>query len=109
MITAVIRNLLANAIKFTGTTGEIKIIVSQNEQFVETSVCDNGIGMDEETISKLFKLDVMHSRLGTENEAGTGLGLILCKEFVEKNGGTIFVKSEPGTGSKFIFKLPKSN
>lgn len=109
MITAVIRNLLANAIKFTGTTGEIKIIVSQNEQFVETSVCDNGIGMDEETISKLFKLDVMHSRLGTENEAGTGLGLILCKEFIEKNGGTIFVKSEPGSGSKFIFNLPKSN
>ncbi len=109
MITTVIRNLLINALKFTNTNGEVKIVVTANDRFVETSVCDNGVGMDDETISKLFRLDVTHSRSGTENEAGTGLGLILCKEFIEKNGGTIFVKSELGKGSKFSFKLPKAN
>ena len=72
-------------------------------------VKDNGIGMDEDSISKLFRLDVSHSRPGTENETGTGLGLILCKEFIERNSGTINVKSKSGEGSIFSFSLPKAN
>jgi PAS domain S-box-containing protein len=107
MITTVIRNLLTNAIKFTNKKGDIKLNIAMNDRYVETSVCDNGIGMDEETISKLFRLDVSQTRPGTEKESGTGLGLILCKEFVEKNGGSICVKSELGKGSKFSFRLPK--
>jgi PAS domain S-box-containing protein len=107
MITTVIRNLLTNAVKFTNKKGEIKLNITINDKYVETSVCDNGIGMDEETISKLFRLDVSQSSPGTEKESGTGLGLILCKEFVEKNGGSICVKSELGKGSRFSFKLPK--
>ena len=107
MITTVIRNLLTNAVKFTNKKGEIKLNITINDKYVETCVCDNGIGMDEDTISKLFRLDVSQSSPGTEKESGTGLGLILCKEFVEKNGGSICVKSELGKGSRFSFKLPK--
>ena len=108
MITTVIRNLLTNAIKFTKKEGEVKLLVKCNGQMVEMCICDNGIGMDQETISELFRLDISHSQPGTDNETGTGLGLILCKEFIEKNGGTIKVESSPGKGSKFSFSLQKA-
>jgi two-component system, sensor histidine kinase and response regulator len=81
--------------------------VSKGE-FVVISVTDSGTGMDQKTVDNLFRLDVTHSTFGTENESGTGLGLILCKEFIEKHGGKICVASELGKGSTFTFTLPKA-
>ncbi|MEW6195704.1 MAG: PAS domain S-box protein [Bacteroidota bacterium] len=106
MLNTIIRNLISNAIKFTNRDGNVNIYSSTYEKFVQVTVEDNGVGMDESTRSKLFKLDETHSTFGTENESGTGLGLLLCKEFVEKHGGNINVESSPGVGSKFIFTLP---
>ncbi len=107
MTEAIIRNLLSNAIKFTKPGG--KIIVKpeiNNNGFIEISVNDNGVGITETDIEKLFKIEVIVSRKGTENEAGTGLGLLLCKEFVEMHGGKIWVESKEGVGSTFYFTLP---
>lgn len=106
MIKTILRNLISNAIKFTPKGGKVKICSRIQNNFIETCVEDTGIGMSEEIMSKLFRLDVSHTSKGTDQEAGTGLGLILCKEFVEKNNGTIRVESEPGKGSRFIFTLP---
>jgi PAS domain S-box-containing protein len=106
MINSIIRNLLTNAIKFSNKGGTILVNATIKDNFVEICVADNGIGMNSTTINNLFKLDVTQSTTGTENELGTGLGLILCKEFVEKNRGNIKVTSELGKGSKFIFTLP---
>ncbi|MBM4170840.1 MAG: PAS domain S-box protein [Ignavibacteria bacterium] len=102
----VVRNLISNAIKFTNKDGLVKIYSDVNHDFVTITVEDTGIGMDESVRQNLFMLDQTHSTPGTNNEAGTGLGLLLCKEFVEKNGGTITVESIKGKGSKFIFSLP---
>ena len=82
--------------------------VSEVNGLHQFSVEDNGIGMDQDTQNKLFKITEKTKRPGTENEEGTGLGLILCKEFIEKNNGSIWVESEPNKGSKFFFTLPKS-
>ncbi len=106
MLNSIIRNLITNAIKFTNKGGLISINAVQKNGIAEITVSDTGVGMNESVRNNLFKLDATHSTSGTESEAGTGLGLILCKEFVEKNGGTIKVESEPGKGSKFIFTLP---
>ncbi len=106
MVLFVLRNLLANAIKFTPKNGQITIQVVPKTHYVQISVSDTGIGMSEETQQKLFRIDVSHSQKGTDNEAGTGLGLILCKEFVEKNKGEIWVESQEGKGSTFHFTLP---
>lgn len=107
LISTVIRNLISNAIKFTRENGLIRIngVVRKNE--VEISVADNGIGINQMDIDKLFRLDCNVSTIGTSEERGSGLGLILCKEFVEKNGGKIWVESEPEKGSTFKFTLPK--
>ena len=107
MINTVFRNLLSNAIKFTPEGGTIEIANKENDKFIEIIICDSGIGIEEERIDDLFRIDKNSSTPGTNNEKGTGLGLILCKEFVEKNGGTISVKSKPGKGSEFSFTLPK--
>src|SRR5665648_246096 len=106
MIRTILRNLISNAIKYTHKNGTVELmaLISQNE--VEISVSDNGIGMTKETMAKLFRIDANHSTYGTENEKGTGLGLILCKEFVEKHHGKIWVESIVGVGSKFKFTLP---
>lgn len=107
MLSSIIRNLLNNAIKFTPDYGTVEIesnIVGQN---IEISVKDSGVGIPEKDIKKLFKIDQSFSTYGTRNEKGTGLGLILCKEFVEKNGGKLKVESEPGKGSKFTFTIPQ--
>jgi signal transduction histidine kinase len=106
MIKTILRNLISNAIKFTHKNGqvEVKAIIVNNQ--VEISVSDNGVGMTKEIISKLFRIDGDLSIRGTENEKGTGLGLFLCKEFVEKHGGKIRAESEPGKGSIFSFVLP---
>ena len=102
----ILRNILTNAIKFTYPNGKIKIATRVIDSFVEVSISDNGIGIKEENINKLFRIDSKFSKIGTDSERGTGLGLILCKEFVEKQGGIIRVESEFGKGSTFTFSLP---
>lgn len=108
-INTLIRNLLSNAVKFTSYGGIIKITASQTKNIVETVVIDNGIGISEADLENLFRIDIQHTTKGTNNESGTGIGLILCKEFVERNGGEIKVESEIGKGSKFKFTLPAAN
>ena len=108
MLKTILRNLFSNAIKYTHPNGEIAISAVQNQNNIEITVSDNGVGMSEETRNKLFDIDANVSTTGTANEKGSGLGLILCKEFVEKHGGEIWVKSELGKGSAFIFSLPSS-
>ncbi|MCW8849849.1 MAG: PAS domain-containing sensor histidine kinase [Melioribacteraceae bacterium] len=107
MMKTIIRNFITNAIKFTKNGGFVRIDSSDEKSFYKITITDFGIGMDEETIKNLFRIDVQHKSFGTSNEMGTGLGLILCKEFVEKNGGKISVKSKLGEGSKFAFTVPR--
>jgi signal transduction histidine kinase len=106
MVKTILRNLMSNAIKFTPQNGYVTISSREKNGFVEISVIDTGIGISQEDLPKLFRIDVHHTTIGTSNEKGTGLGLILCKEFVEKNGGTITVKSTIDEGSTFTFQLP---
>jgi len=106
MINTILRNLISNAIKFTNPGGEIVISTEQMPDELVVSVSDNGVGIDKESISKLFRIDKSSSTLGTANEKGTGLGLLLCKEFAERHGGRIWVESESGKGSKFSFSIP---
>ena len=107
MIQTVFRNLIGNAIKYTFRGGTIEVKVDNQGSKTEISISDNGVGMDEETRKNLFILNKQNSKYGTENEKGTGLGLILCKEFIEKHGGHIRIESEKGKGSCFIFDIPK--
>jgi signal transduction histidine kinase len=107
MMRTVLRNLITNAIKFTNIEGVIKISQSETERNIKITIQDNGQGMDMETAKNLFKIDSYHKSIGTLNEKGTGFGLIICKEFVEKNGGNISVQSKEGKGSKFSFTIPK--
>lgn len=106
MVKVIIRNLMGNAIKFTNPGGEITIRAVEDKQFIEIIVSDTGIGISPEEQKRLFKIETLHSTPGTNNERGSGFGLILCKEFVDIHGGTLRVVSEPGKGSKFIFTLP---
>jgi len=109
MISTVLRNLLSNAVKFTRTDG--KAIVksgSFDNDTIEVSVEDNGVGIAEKDIHKLFKIEEKVSSKGTDGESSTGLGLLLCKEFIEMHGGKIWVESELGKGSKFKFTLHKT-
>ena len=108
MIETVIRNLFSNALKFTNPGGTIALSVQSQADVIEVAVADTGIGMDQAQIEILFRIDVKDSRKGTAGEEGTGLGLILCKELVEKNGGTIRVTSEVNKGTTFAFTLPKA-
>ncbi len=106
MVSTVIRNLVTNAIKFTPHHGEIIISSQIKDGEILTSVQDNGIGINEADLPKLFRIDVQHTTEGTDEEKGTGLGLLLCKELIELNNGRIWVESEVGKGSKFYFTLP---
>ena len=108
MIRTVITNLIANAIKFTYNNGLIKIYSKSFSDTIELSVEDNGVGIEQLDIDKLFRIDCQISTIGTNNETGTGLGLILCKEMIEKNNGIIEVESNKGLGSRFYFYLPKA-
>lgn len=109
MIESVVRNLISNAIKFTPPGGKIELSCKNiDEDRVEFSVKDNGIGISQEIQQKLFQLDAHISTKGTEQEKGTGLGLILCKDFIEKNDGTISFESEAGKGSLFRITVPKN-
>ncbi len=107
MIDTILRNILSNAVKFTKHGGKILINAKEIEnQFVEISIADSGIGMSEILRQKLFKIEEKVGRKGTEGESSTGLGLLLCKEFVEKQGGKIWVNSEENIGSTFYFTIP---
>ncbi|WP_346862129.1 two-component regulator propeller domain-containing protein [uncultured Draconibacterium sp.] len=106
MFSTVYRNLLANALKFTPADGEISISTKSKNGFCEIKICDTGIGIPQENIEKIFRIDNNVSSTGTEGEKGSGLGLVICKEFVKKHGGQIWVESEVGAGSTFIFTMP---
>jgi signal transduction histidine kinase/ligand-binding sensor domain-containing protein len=105
MLSTIFRNLLMNAIKFTNKSGVIEIAAIKNNNFIEVSISDNGIGMDETIQKELFNNQTSYSSLGTNNEQGSGLGLLLCKEFVEQHGGKIWMKSEFNKGTTFYFTL----
>jgi len=106
MIKTVIRNLVTNAIKFTPAKGTITISAVEEENNLLFSVSDNGIGMSQENVNKLFKIDESFSTVGTNKEKGTGLGLILCHEFIEKHNGKIWAESELNEGTTFYFTIP---
>jgi len=109
MINSVIRNLVTNAVKFTEKDKKVEIQLKPRDKEVEVSIVDEGIGIAEEQMEKLFRIDEKFKSTGTAGEKGTGLGLIICREFVEKNGGEISVQSAPGKGSVFSFTIPMAN
>lgn len=108
MLKTILRNLISNAIKYTHENGKINISAVKNQNNIEITVADNGVGMSEEIRSKLFEIENIVSTAGTANETGSGLGLILCKEFVEKHSGKIWIEGELGKGSSCTFSLPLS-
>ena len=109
MLETVIRNLVSNAIKFTPVGGKVRVEVeNKSDQSVEVRVIDSGIGMTPEMKGRLFLLNEKTSRKGTEGEPSTGLGLLLCKEFIGKHNGKIWVESEVGKGSKFFFNIGRT-
>jgi len=106
LLRAVLRNLISNALKFTHEGGVVTIEASQDEVLPQIQISDTGIGMDESLLQDLFRIDKITTRQGTQDEKGTGLGLILCREYIEKWGGTLRVTSVPSKGSTFSFTLP---
>jgi len=106
MLHTILRNLIHNAIKFTDLNGKIEINTRLEKDMIHVTVSDNGVGMDQTTMNKLFGSDTSCTTQGTAKEHGSGLGLLICKEFVEKHGGTIGVESESGNGSIFHFTFP---
>jgi PAS domain S-box-containing protein len=110
MFDTIIRNLISNAIKFTISGGKVIVTANYNgDHYIVVKISDSGIGMAPELRNKLFQIDEKTSRPGTEGETSTGLGLLLCKEFIEKHGGKIWVESSVGQGSTFSFSLPLEN
>lgn len=107
MIRTVLRNLLSNAIKFTQAVGKVIVSIKEEKHRILIAVTDNGIGITKDDISKIFKIDKPLSKRGTANERGTGIGLVLSKDFIQKNKGEIWVKSKKGKGSQFTFSLIK--
>jgi Signal transduction histidine kinase len=106
MITSVLQNFVTNSVKFTPKGGEVNVSVRSESSNLKVVVSDTGIGMNKEQLSRLFRLDKASSSKGTEDETGTGLGLIIAKEFIEKHNGQIWAESELGKGSKFCFDIP---
>jgi len=109
MIKTVFRNLIINSVKFTDINGEISITALDKDPFIEITIKDSGIGISAEIMDKLFDIGGITSLVGTANETGSGLGLLLCKEFIEIEGGKIWVESSLGSGSEFKFTLPKNS
>lgn len=107
MLDTIVRNLLSNAIKFTNIGGNIKLNVSEKDEFIVFSIIDNGVGIESDSLKNLFSKDLYKSTPGTNKEQGSGIGLKLCKEFIDKHQGDIWVKSEKGKGSEFTFAIPK--
>jgi two-component system, sensor histidine kinase and response regulator len=108
MISTILRNLISNAIKFSNIGGKIQLTLEQNPNELVFSVTDDGIGMKKETLQKLFRIDESISTVGTQNERGTGLGLILCKEFVNHHQGKIWIESNVGNGTTISFLIPNA-
>jgi signal transduction histidine kinase len=106
MINTILRNLISNAIKFTQGFGTVIVNAELNGHEVTISVKDTGIGIPEESLKKLFRIDTKYSRPGTNKEQGTGLGLKLCKEFTELQNGRIWVESAVNKGSEFLISIP---
>ncbi len=106
MINTVIRNLTSNALKFTSPGDQIRLSATVAGQLVEVAVSDTGVGIPADILPTLLRIDTHHTQVGTAGEKGTGLGLVLCKELIEKNGGQLWVESEIGKGSTFKFTLP---
>ncbi len=107
MLETILRNLISNAIKFTHRGGQIRVSVKNIHKHAEISVADNGVGMNETSLNRLFRIDQSFTSSGTDNEKGSGLGLMLCKEFVARHKGEIIAESSPGKGSRFCFTLPE--
>lgn len=107
MLSSILRNLISNAIKFSNIGGNILIGILSKDDKIQIYVSDDGVGISREDLSKLFRIDVHHTTFGTKKEKGTGLGLLLCKEFVELNGGHIRAESELGKGTTIIFTVKK--
>lgn len=105
MIHTVLRNLVSNALKFTTSGGTVEVSAQVLEEAIEITVRDDGTGIEPADQAKLFRLDTPHKKTGTAGEKGTGMGLLLVKDLVEKNGGELRLESEPGQGSRFIFTL----
>jgi signal transduction histidine kinase len=109
IIQTVIRNLVSNALKFTPRGGKVSLSAKNSgNKCVEISIRDTGIGMSPKMVENLFRLDVRTNRKGTENEPSSGLGLMLCKEFIERHGGKLWIESEDGKGSVFYFTIPNN-
>ncbi len=108
MLNTVVRNLTSNALKFTSSGDRVELSASRDEQHVEVAVSDTGVGISEDILSQLLRIDTHHTNVGTAGEKGTGLGLTLCKELVEHNGGTIWIESEVGKGTTFRFTVPRA-
>lgn len=106
VLQSILHNLVTNGIKFTNENGEIRVYSKLENSFIHISVKDNGVGITKTDLAKLFAIEQQHSTRGTANERGTGLGLLICKELVEKHGGKIFVESEVGVGTTFTFSVP---
>ena len=107
MLNSILQNLMSNAIKFTPKGGNIIVSAkSRSDQMIDISIRDSGIGMSKQLIDNLFKIDAPSGRKGTDGELSTGLGLIICKDFIGKNGGKIEVFSDVGIGSVFRFTIP---
>jgi signal transduction histidine kinase len=106
MMQTILRNLLSNAIKYTHNDGKITLSASREPQSIKISIHDTGVGISPSNMEKLFRIETSYSTAGTNKEQGTGLGLILCKEFVEKHGGSIWVESSLGKGTSFHFTIP---
>lgn len=106
MVSTIMRNLLTNAVKFTSKNGKVKIRHKVEKLNIRITVSDTGIGISEDNIKKLFRLDTFYRTSGSDNEKGSGLGLLLCKEFIEKLQGEIWIESKLGKGSSFNFTLP---
>lgn len=109
MLNTILRNLMTNAIKFTHENGQVKVVCVVFDAYCRVTVCDNGVGIPEANQKSLFQLEGSVSTVGTKQESGTGLGLILCREFVERHTGKIWVESEIGKGSQFHFTIPLFN
>ena len=108
MISSILRNFISNAIKFTMPGGKVVVTVEEKPEEIIFSVRDTGVGISKERIDDIFKIDHMYSTIGTHNERGTGMGLTLCKDFVDKHSGKIWVESEENKGSVFYFALNKT-
>lgn len=109
MVNTVARNLLSNALKFSRSGDSIRVSAVESDRHIEIAVADTGLGIPADSLSKLFRADSHYTNIGTGGETGTGLGLLLCQEMVEKNSGSIWVESEVGKGTTFRFTLPKAH